>query len=112
MSGFNPNEDSLVLSEGADYVATFVERGVVWPEGTTATILFPSLENVEPFEAIVTPNGSIIADGRTITGGIAFFVIPKEITGKTTIPARTRYRLMLSRGYTYCWFRGTVERQD
>lgn len=113
MSGFDPNEDSLILSEGADYVATFVERGVVWPEGTTATILFPSLEDVGPFEATVTLNGSITTkEGQTVTGGMASFVISKASTGVATIPARTKYRLMLDKGHTYCWFRGTVERQD
>lgn len=113
MSGFDPNEDNLILSEGADYVATFVERGVVWPAGTTATILFPSLEDVGPFEATVTLNGSITTkEGQTVTGSMAAFVIPKTTTGVAILPKNTKYRLMLSKEHTYCWFRGKVERQD
>ncbi|WGH21034.1 hypothetical protein SEA_AZIRA_28 [Gordonia phage Azira] len=113
MSGFDPNEDSLILSEGADYVATFVEGGVPWPTGTTAQIIFPELEDVGPFDATVTLNGSIVTqDGQTVTGGMAAFVIPKASTGVDTIPKGTRYRLMLSKEHTYCWFRGKTERQD
>lgn len=113
MSGFDPNEDNLILSEGADYVATFVERGVVWPSGTTAQIIFPGLEDVGPFDAAVTLNGSITTqDGQTVTGGLAAFVIPKTSTGVATLPKNTKYRLMLSKEHTYCWFRGKVERQD
>ena len=113
MSGFDPNEDSLILSEGADYVATFVEQGVVWPPGTTAQIIFPELTGVGPFDADVTLNGSITDEsGQTITGGMASFIIPKASTGAATIPKGTKYRLMLSKAQTYCWFRGKTERQD
>lgn len=113
MSGFDPNEDSIILSEGADYVATFVEQGVVWPPGTTAQIIFPDLEGVGPFEATVTLDGSIFnQSGQVVAGGMAAFVIPKVSTGADTIPKGSKYRLMLSKEHTYCWFRGKVERQD
>ncbi|AMS03594.1 hypothetical protein BJD66_gp25 [Gordonia phage Emalyn] len=112
MSGFDPNEDSLILSEGADYVATFVERGVVWPAGTTAQIVFHELEDVGPFDATITLEGSITSNGQTVTGGMASFVIPKTSTGVATLPKGAKYRLMLTKEHTYCWFRGKVERQD
>ncbi|XAO35457.1 hypothetical protein SEA_MORGANA_23 [Gordonia phage Morgana] len=112
MAGFDPNEDTLILSEGADFVATFIEVGVTWPEGTTCTLSFPTLPGIEPIAADCTPSQTITVNGKDYTGGAALVVIPKALTGNASIPDRVRWRLHLDKGYTYLWFRGTVERED
>ncbi|QCW22033.1 hypothetical protein SEA_YAKULT_29 [Gordonia phage Yakult] len=108
MSGYDPNEESLILSEGADYVQSYTEKGVPWPEGTTAVLSFPD-KAVGPFTATVNESAP--------KGGTASFKIPKAQTGAATLPRGTAYRLHLTKGtgstaVTYLWFRGKVERQD
>ena len=112
MSGFDPNEDSLILSEGADYVASFMERGVTWPEGTMAVLSFPDLEDVGPYNGTVNETATMTVNGSSFTGGVAAFVIPAADTTAAKIPKGTRYRLHLTKEHRYLWFRGKVERQD
>ncbi|AWY05211.1 hypothetical protein SEA_MARGARET_31 [Gordonia phage Margaret] len=109
MSGYDPNEESLILSEGADYVQSYTEKGVQWPPGSTAVLSFPTLSGVGPFPAIVNETAP--------KGGTASFKIPKAQTTAATIPRGTPYRLHLTKNtgaaaVTYLWFRGRVERQD
>ena len=60
MSGFDPNEDSLILSEDAAYIATFMElTDDPWPEGTTCRLSFPTLPGVGPYYASINLYGSI-----------------------------------------------------
>ncbi|QOP64399.1 hypothetical protein SEA_ORLA_30 [Gordonia phage Orla] len=104
MAGFNPNEDNLILSSGADFVATYVERGAEWPDGTTVTMSFPTLTGVGPYI------GQNVIHAR---GAAAAVRIPRTDTTPAKMPARTPYTLHLEKsGTRYLWFRGRVERQD
>ncbi|QXN74239.1 hypothetical protein SEA_CAFASSO_24 [Gordonia phage Cafasso] len=112
MAGFDPNEDTLILSEGADFVATFIEVGVTWPADVTCTLSFPTLPGIEPIEAECSQSQTITVNGKDYTGGAATVVIPRTLTGAASIADRTRWRLHLDKGYRYLWFRGPVERED
>ncbi|WNN94160.1 hypothetical protein SEA_ELINAL_29 [Gordonia phage Elinal] len=103
--GYDPNEESIVLSEGADFVVSLTEKGVQWPDGTTCTLTF-----IEP----ATPVGpyTAVVNETATAGGTASFVIPKTDTTAAKLPKGTKYRIHLTKDRTYLWFRGKVERQD
>lgn len=102
--GFDPNEDTLLLSEGAEFVCSFTEDGVQWPEGTECTLEFPTLVGVGPYTAVVNETAP--------EGGTASFVIPRVDTTSAKIPAKTPYRVYLAKDHRYLWFRGKVVRED
>lgn len=115
MSGFDPNEDSLILSQDAAYVATFMEiTEEPWPPETTCVLSFPDLTGVGPYYATINSYGSITTPGGTVySGGIASFLVPETDTDIVKIPRNTRYRIHLTKnGVPYLWYRGKVERQD
>lgn len=114
MSGFDPNEDSLILSQDAAYVATFMEiTDEEWPPGTTCVLSFPTLTGVGPYYAEINPLGTIVDGGVTYKGGIASFLVPKTDTGASTIARNVPYRIHLTKeDVPYLWYRGKVERQD
>ncbi|QDP45191.1 hypothetical protein PP993_gp29 [Gordonia phage Mayweather] len=104
--GYDPNEETLILSEGSEFVTSLTERGVQWPTGTTCT-----LEFIEP----PTPVGPYTAtvNETAAAGGTASFLIPRTDTTAAKLPKKTKWRIYLTKnGVRYLWFRGQVERQD
>lgn len=99
--GYEPNDGTLILSEGADWVCSFQEEGVVWPDGTTCRLEFPDLVGVGPFSATVVE--------ETAT---ASFVLQETVTTEENIPGGERFRIYLVKENDFLWFKGKVVRDE
>lgn len=101
--GFTPNQEPLILSEGADFICTLQEKNTTWPASTTCRIEFPDLDGIGPYSATVT-----------VATATAVFALDKTVTTAELIPGGSKYRLYLVKSGTtdYLWFYGNVKRKE
>ena len=97
--GYKPNNGTLILTKGADWVCAIQDSGVVWPSGTECWIVIGST------------NYNATVDPLTAT---ASFVIQSDVCDN--IKNGTKFTVYMqypgSPTTEYAWFIGSVSRKD